>query len=180
VKYPTKDLSNRTNILFALIKEFIEDEATFLDIGCGHPEVFQGTGLPMLVHNGFPNVKYFGIDIEEKAIENCKRDYPFFDCLCCDASKYKVVRDVNFVIHTGVNKWWDKSWRLHLQLRPKYVLLEVGAPMKERQSIHQEVYTRIKELYFDCNYEVVQEGRYIWTTKVTQPLRTFVILRGKL
>lgn len=176
MKYPTKDLSNRTDILFALIKEFIEDEATFLDIGCGHPEDFQGTGLPMLVHNAFPNVKYFGIDIEEKAIENCKRDYPFFDWLCCDASKYKVVRDVNFVIHTGLNKWWDKSWRLHLSLQPKYALLEAGAPIEVGRSIHQDVLKHLKEIYLDRGYEVVQEGGYIWTAKITQQLRFFIVL----
>ncbi|GAG74905.1 unnamed protein product, partial [marine sediment metagenome] len=38
-----KDLSNRTDILFALIKEFIQPDFTFLDIGCGFSPLYLGT-----------------------------------------------------------------------------------------------------------------------------------------
>jgi len=177
VKYPTRDLSNRTDILFALIKEFIEDKASFLDIGCGHPEAFQGTGLPLLIHNGFPNVKYFGIDIEKKAIENCRRDYPFFDWLCCDASKYRAVKDADFVIHTGFNRWWDKSWKLHKRLAPKFVLLETGVPLTVGHSEHHQVYEKVREIYSKKAYVEIQKGTYIWSADVNQQLRFFTVLK---
>jgi len=169
--------SNRTGILYALIKEFVKDGMSFLDIGCGHVD-FQGTRLPELIHEDFPNTSYLGLDVEEKVIQHNKESYPYYDWLLQDASKFAVDKQPDFVFHIGINKWWDESWKLHCSLYPKYVLLETGAPIEVGRSIHQEVLKRLKEIYLDRSYKIVQEGNYIWTAKVTQQLRNFVILKG--
>jgi len=170
--------SNRTGVLYALIKEFIKSGMNFLDIGCGHVN-FQGTRLPELIYKDFLDTSYLGLDIEEEVIKLNKESYPYYDWLVQDASKFAIDKQPDFVFHIGINKWWDESWKLHFSLCPKYVLLEVGAPIKEKRSVHQDVYARLKEIYLDRNYEIVQEGGYIWTVEVTQQLRTFAILRRK-
>ena len=178
-----EDLSNRTNILFALIKEFIQPEFTFLDIGCGFSPLYLGTDLANKIWVNFPKAAYCGLDTVEKIIEYCKISHPQYEWICIQAEKFKIEKKYNFVIHTGIDKLWSDGWQIHENLiasefAPDYIFLEVGGENRHKNE-SQEIYDNLISKYQSASYHQIQAGAYFWNLKgIKAPWRSFVILGG--
>jgi len=179
------DKSNRTDILFALIKSHIKDGIFILDIGCGSPRHRWGNCLPEQIHGNFGNIEYLGIDIDEEVIEFCKEVRSFYKWLYGDVTKLVIDRRYGLVIHVGFNGWWSNIWKTHLNLtkrknfKPPLVFLEAGTPL-DSNSEHKEVFDMVKNrIYLKAGYRIIQEGTYLWDAKDMRNIkRYFVILKS--
>ena len=177
------DNSNRTDILYSLIKPHIKDGMSFLDIGCGfsHLPKMQGTCLSLRIHADFPETHYLGIDRREDVIEQCKNEQPFYSWACGEVTSFNFAGGFDFIIHLGFDRArYSDAWRIHLkfleELRgPQVVLLEAGCRPLETHSEHLETYYTVSSFYHSAGYEILEEGDYTWTAPVTQPQRFYRI-----
>lgn len=175
------DNSNRTDILYSLIKSHVRDGMSFLDIGCGfsHLPKMQGTCLAQRIHRDFPNTKYLGVDKREDVIEQNRGAFPFYSWICGEVMSLNFAGGFDFIIHIGIDKAkYSDAWRIHLKFleeshQPQAVLLEAGCRPLETHSEHLETYYTVSSFYHGAGYKILEGGDYIWTAPVTQPQRFY-------
>jgi hypothetical protein len=180
------DDSNRSMILGNAILPYLTDGMTILDVGCGYAAFprFQGTILPRIIHDALDNVVYHGIDHRQDVIERCVSSYQHDWWTVIDASAFVPASKYDAVFHLGFDrKDLSNAWKIHSNLLaarkgPRIVLLEAGSPVGI-PSKHVESFVEVQGIYAKAGYEVKVRVNYLWSYKVTQPERRFVIMRVK-
>jgi len=178
------DTSNRTEILYLAIKNYLLPEYSFLDIGCGCTPLYLGTALPDYVHSYLPKATYCGLDSVPNIIKHCKIQHPYYEWINIEAEEFIPNGKYNVIIHTGIDKKWSNGYKIHDRLLdnsylPDIVLLEAGCRIRETISEELEVYNLIKNKYLECGYCCLNTIDYIWDLSGINNKRRFLMVMGE-
>ena len=179
-EYLDADKSERAEILYNVVKDYIEEEMSILDIGVG-------CGVMVgFMKKDFENLDYVGIDNDPGHIKGLKkahrkRAYTWVKGEVEDFQPDKF----DIVIHTALPSLQvgGRFWRIHEILlakeetRPFLVFLEVGE-YKEGGSNTMKTFEMVKEMYLNKGYHAGESGRFhVEAEGFPIPQRHYALLR---
>lgn len=93
-----EDVDKRYQIMLELIPEYIIDNITLLDFGCGAAHFYD-----YLIRKNRTTIKYSGLDLSEKFITLCKSKYPELPFICGDVLiDPNLISNFDYIIVNGV------------------------------------------------------------------------------
>lgn len=186
--YLAGEKSERAELLFAALRPHISSlmgEALKGDRGLSILDVTCGTSpLSDYIIEHFPDVRYAGFDMNEKAVELCRSKFPTHTWTSSLSSRFTIDRSYDLIIHIGVSSPRYDVLEIHRRLIenksgiPSLVLIEWG-DNREGTSDTRETYGEIKSVYIENGLDIVDGGE-LDIGEVPYPVRRYEILKRKI
>ena len=163
-EYLEVERSERSKILYDLIKDCIDEDIFILDIGPSAGIIYH--------HMKKDKIKpwqYVGVDDDDENIDRLKGKYKGKRTIWehCDFKGFEA-KKFRLVIHTAMSSLQvgGQLWKIHRKLvnakdkKPKYVFLEAGE-YKEGESDMLKTFEMVKDIYLNNGYRVVKDGDFV-------------------